>query len=171
MNYYRYLNQNKDMIAERLQRIFEKYRLEAPNHSYDKLIVMKSKLADAFGEISELGIVIKWVSLQSDMSEERTSNAGSLNGMGVHSARFSSDCFGESPNEWYLVDEHTIERLIFKYDRKTVQRINKDTLAGVYEKLAQSYIHTPIDFAEEHNSVTATLWLIVPKDWQKNMDS
>jgi hypothetical protein len=167
MNYYKYLNLNRVMILEQLERLFETYKFEFLSDTYGDLIVMKDKLDSAVNGISDLGVLIKYVSWWCYVNPRSAAHTGCPHGMGGPSAKYVDGWFSELQNKGYEVDEHTIDRLIFRYDRQTVQRVNQETLAGIHEMLRHPFTYTLTESIKDNACVTPSLWLLVPKDWRR----
>lgn len=168
MNYYKYLNLNRIMIAERLEGLFEKYRFEFLGTTYDELIVMKNWLDSVFEEISDMGVVIKWVSWWCYVDPKTAAHTGCPHGLGGPGATHDAGWFSKLRNNWYVVDKHTIDRLIFRYDRQTVQKINRDTLDGIRQMLKQPFQYTTTETISGNECVNPALWLLVPKEWRRD---
>lgn len=156
------------MITEHLEKLLSEYQIEVLGTAYDDLIIMRDKLEGFLSELNALGILVRFVSWWCYVNPKTAADSGCPHGMGGPRATYAEGWFSELQNDGYMVDAHTIDRLMFRYDRQTVQKVNKQTLQGIDELLRKPFRYTSAEYIKGNDCVTPSLWLHVPKDWRRN---
>ena len=165
MTYFEYLNSNKSETQKKLDDLLVKYKVQPVGWGYIDCITMKDNFADFITEISELGIVIDYVSWWCYVNPQNPINMGCPHGLGGPVSDYYEGWFSELQSYEFGNDIEIAEK-IKSYNMQKIVELNRKTLIEIRNKLEKPFQYTPTDFIPENKCVTPALWLLVPDDWR-----
>lgn len=167
MRYYDFLEANKEGILEQLETLMSMYKVEPVGDGYIDCIVMKDNLEEFIKNISDLGILITSASWWCYVNPNESNDTGCPHGMGGPFSIYYEGWFSELQNDFYELEEKTIDKVILSYDKQLIYSLNMRTLDGIRKMLEEPFKYTPKDYIGENKCVNPGLWLLVPDTWKR----